>query len=266
MIKLMDGAMGTMIARRTQLPKYPELLNTAEAELISGIHREYAEAGSEYILAATFSSNGLRAEKAGYDLEENIAAAIENVRSAGAPKAGLDVTTLGELLEPYGELSEGEARRLFRQIARAGRGADFVCIETMSDAAEARIAAEAVKEETGLPVFVTFSFARGGRTLMGASPADVVRALDGAADAIGLNCSLGPVEALPLIREFRAATDLPLIAKPNAGMPDREGNYSLSPEDFAQAALALAEAGAEYLGGCCGTSPDFIRALKKRLG
>lgn len=264
MIKLLDGAMGTMIASRTKMPKFPETLNTAMPELVREIHREYVEAGSEYILAATFTSNGLRAAKAGYDLRENIAAAIRNARDARAPKVGLDVTTMGDFIEPYGDLTESEVRRLYREIASCAQGADYVALETMTELRETRIAAEELKS-TGLPLFVTMTFTRDGKTFTGASPADAVRELGELADAIGLNCSFGPVEALSVLREFREATELPLIAKPNAGMPDNEGKYSMSPEEFAEAAAALAEAGAEYIGGCCGTSPEYIRALRERL-
>ncbi len=261
---ILDGAMGTMIQSRVaDIPKYAELLNLTAPEVITGIHREYVEAGSEILCTNTFTCNSRRAKAAGYELDELVAAAIANARRAGDVKVALDVGPLGEFIEPYGELSEDEAREIFRALGRAAKGADMVYIETMADLREARIAAEELKAASGLPLFATFTFARAGKTITGAAPADAVREMGDLVDAIGLNCSLGPVEALPLVKEFRAATDKPVIAKANAGMPDSRGNYAMLPADFAEAAHALRDAGADYIGGCCGTTPEFIRAIKK---
>lgn len=264
---ILDGAMGTMIhAMVSDVPKYAETLNTIAPEAVTDIHRRYVAAGSEILCANTFTCNGLRAAKGGYDLKKTVAAAIENARRAGAARVALDIGPLGEFLEPYGELSEDKARKLFRELGEAGKAADIFYIETMADLREARIAAEELKEiDAAKPVFATFTFSRAGKTITGLSPAEAARAMGDICDAVGLNCSLGPVEALPLVYEFKDASSVPVIAKPNAGMPDSRGNYSLSPEDFAEAALKLKNAGAEYIGGCCGTSPEFISALKSVL-
>lgn len=263
---ILDGAMGTMIqATVPEIPKYAELLNLTAPEAVTAIHRKYVEAGSSILCTNTFTVNSHRAAAAGYDLNEMTAAAIANARRAGDVKVALDVGPLGEFIEPYGDLSEEEARAMFRALGKAAAGADLIYIETMADLTEARIAAEELKAASGLPLFITFTFARAGKTITGASPADVVRELGDLADAIGLNCSLGPVEALPLVKEFRAATHKPVIAKTNAGMPDIHGNYAMTAADFAAASVALRDAGADYLGGCCGTTPEFISALKAAL-
>ena len=263
---ILDGAMGTMIqATVPEVPKYAETLNLTAPEAITAIHRQYVQAGSQILCTNTFTCNSRRAKAGGYDLDEVVAAAIANARNAGDVRVGLDVGPLGEFIEPYGELSEAEARSIFRALGKAAKGADFVYIETMADLREARIAAEELKAASGLPLFATFTFARAGKTITGATPTDAVKAMEELVDAVGLNCSLGPVEALPLIKEFRAATDKPVIAKTNAGMPDIHGNYAMTPADFARAALALRDAGADYLGGCCGTTPEFIKAIKERL-
>ena len=260
---ILDGAMGTMLqASVPEMPKYPETINLTAPEAVTAIQRRYVEAGSEILCTNTFTCNSRRAKKAGYDLDEVVAAAIGNARRAGNARVALDVGPLGEFLEPYGELSEAEAREIFRALGNAGRAADLFYIETMADLREARIAAEELRAAADKPVFATFTFARGGKTMTGASPRDAVREMGDICAAVGLNCSLGPVEALPLVREFAEHSPVPVIAKPNAGMPDSAGHYSMSPADFAAAAKELRAAGAAYIGGCCGTTPDFIAALR----
>lgn len=268
-MKILDGAMGTMIqALVSDVPKYAETLNTLAPEAIRDIHRRYVEAGSEILCTNTFTCNGLKAAAGKYDLKKTVAAAIENARRA-APAGvavALDVGPLGEFLEPYGNLSEAEARRLFRELGEAGMAADLFYIETMADLREARLAAESLREaDADTPIFATFTFSRAGKTITGLTPAEAARGMDDICAAVGINCSLGPVEALELVCEFKAASSVPIIAKPNAGMPDSRGQYSLSPKAFAEAAIKLRDAGAEYIGGCCGTDPSFISALKSVL-
>lgn len=263
---ILDGGMGTMLqARARELPKYAETVNLTEPEAVTAIHREYAEAGSEIIVANTFSCTALRAERGNYDLGAVVRAAIRNAKAAGAARVALDVGPLGDFLEPYGELTEAEARASFRALAEAGREADLWYIETMDDPRQALLAAEELLAAADKPLFATFTFARGGRTITGATSADCARVMGPVCTALGLNCSLGPVEALPLVEAFRAASDKPLIAKPNAGMPGPDGRYSMSPAAFAAAMLPLRAAGADLLGGCCGTTPAFIAALKEAL-
>ena len=270
---LLDGAMGTMLHKAGLKPgELPELLNLTSPERIRDIHRAYIEAGSRVIYANTFGANRLKLEKRGIDTAEVVRAGIRAAREAAGNSGclvALDVGPLGTLLEPLGTLPFETACGIFAEImaAGAGAGADLVVIETMSDLYEAKAALLAAKEQTKLPVFVTMSFEASGRTFTGCSIPAMAHTLESlGADAIGINCSLGPEEMLPLIRQMRAHTTLPLIAKPNAGLPDPvTGAYLVDEVRFSAAVGALAESGAEILGGCCGTTPDYVRALKETM-
>ena len=272
-ILILDGAMGTVLQQRGLAPGgVPELLNLTEPELLASIYREYVEAGSQVVYANTFGANGRKLAGTGHTVEEIVSAAIRLAKDAVAGTGALvalDVGPLGELLEPMGSLPFERAYDLFREMMEAGAaaGADLVVIETMTDLYEAKAALLAAKEHTALPVFVTMSFEERGRTFTGCTPAAMARTLEGlGADAIGLNCSLGPDRLLPILKEVCANTRLPVIAKPNAGLPDPvDGHYDMGPEAFAAAVLPCLEAGVTIFGGCCGTSPDYIRALKQVL-
>ena len=265
----LDGAMGTMLQGKGLQPgERPELLCLTHPDWIRDIHRAYVEAGSQMIYANTFGANALKMAGTGHTVAEVIAAAVGVARSAAGDAAlvALDMGPLGELLEPLGTLRFEDAYNLFAEMARAGEaaGADLVAIETMTDLYEARAALLAVKENTFLPAFVTMSFDETGRTFTGCTAEAMARTLEGlGADAVGVNCSLGPDRLLPVVREVCRATRLPVIVKPNAGLPDPvDGHYSLSPEEFSSAMREMAQLGATLLGGCCGTSPDYIRALR----
>lgn len=269
---LLDGAMGTELQKRGMKPgELSELLAFSHPEWILDIHRSYLAAGSRVIYANTFGANRRKLQKSGRTPREVIAAAVALARRAAAEypgaKVGLDVGPIGALLEPLGSLSFEEACDLFAEMARAGQeaGADLIAIETMTDLYEAKAALLAAKEQTGLPVLMSMSFDASGRTFTGCAAASMARTLEGlGADAVGLNCSLGPRELLPLIREIRRHTRLPVIAKPNAGLPDPvTGEYDLSAADFCAGMLDLIDAGASLIGGCCGTGPEYIRALKE---
>ncbi|MBR5471972.1 MAG: homocysteine S-methyltransferase family protein [Oscillibacter sp.] len=268
----LDGAMGTVLQQRGLTPGgLPELLNLTDPQLLSSIYCEYIDAGSQVVYANTFGANSLKLAKAGHTVDEVISAAISIAKDAAAGRAmvALDIGPLGQLLEPMGSLTFEQAYDLFREIAEAGAkaGADLAVIETMTDLYEAKAALLAVKENTDLPVFVTMSFEQNGRTFTGCTAASMARTLEGlGADAIGLNCSLGPDLLVPILKELCENTRLPVIAKPNAGLPDPvSGHYDMGPEDFAQALLPCLEAGVTIFGGCCGTSPDYIRQLRKVL-
>ena len=269
-IMYLDGAMGTMLQEKGLQPgERPELLCLTHPDWICGIHRAYVDAGSQVIYANTFGANALKLAGTGHTVEEVIAAAVGVARSAAGDAAlvALDMGPLGELLEPLGTLRFEDAYDLFAEMARAGEaaGADLVAIETMTDLYEARAALLAVKENTALPALVTMSFDETGRTFTGCTAEAMARTLEGlGADAVGVNCSLGPDRLLPVVQEVCRATRLPVIVKPNAGLPDPvDGHYSLSPEEFASAMREMVQLGATLLGGCCGTSPDYIRALRK---
>lgn len=270
---ILDGAMGTVLQQRGLTPGgVPELLNLTDPELVAGVYRSYVEAGSQVVYANTFGANAHKLSRTGHSVEEIITAAIsaakDAVRETGT-KVALDIGPLGELLEPLGTLSFEDAYDLFKEMAVAGEkaGADLAVIETMTDLYEAKAALLAVKENTSLPVFVTMSFEPGGRTFTGCTIPSMAHTLEGlGADAIGLNCSAGPDLLLPLLQELCRHTSLPVIAKPNAGLPDPvDGHYDMRPEDFAQAVLPCLDAGVTIFGGCCGTSPDYIRALTNAL-
>jgi len=268
-LTFLDGAMGTMLQQSGLQPgDTPELLALTSPELLSGIHRQYVNAGAEVIYANTFGANRRKLAKHGVTVEEVVLSAIRAAQNAcvGTPaKVALDIGPLGELLEPLGTLPFEAAVDMFAEIVRAGvkAGADLIAIETMTDLQEARAALLAAKENSSLPIIVTMSFEAGGRTFTGCTAASMAATLTAlGADAIGVNCSLGPTQLLPILQEICANTHLPVIAKPNAGLPDpADGHYDLSPEEFAQAMTEAIAAGVSVVGGCCGTSPDYIRAL-----
>lgn len=266
---LLDGGMGTMLQSLGLKPgECPELLNLTHPEWIAGVHRAYAAAGSRVIYANTFGANALKLASTGYTVEDVIRAGVAIAREAAGAEAlvAVDMGPLGALLEPMGSLGFEDAYNLFAEMARAGEraGADLAVIETMTDLYEAKAALLAVKEQTSLPAFVTMSFDETGRTFTGCTVPSMARTLEGlGADAIGLNCSVGPKQLAPLVREMCRHTRLPVIAKPNAGLPDPvDGHYDLTPGAFAKAMQDVVAAGASIVGGCCGTTPETIRALR----
>ncbi len=262
--------MGTMLQRGGMKPgELSEMLCLTRPELIQSIHRAYIDAGSQVIYTNTFGANRKKLRNTGRSVAEVIGAAFRCARAAASGtdvKIGLDVGPIGELLEPMGTLTFEEAYDLFAEMMDAGRaaGADLIAIETMTDLYETKAALLAARERTNLPVFVTMTFDQSGRTFTGCTVASMARTLTAlGADAIGVNCSLGPKELGQIIRELRANTPLPVIAKPNAGLPDPvDGHYDLTAQEFAAAMLPLIDAGASVIGGCCGTDPTYIAALK----
>ncbi len=271
-IVLLDGAMGTVLQQKGLPPGgKPELLALTDPALLLSVHREYVDAGSKIIYANTFGASAPKLARTGHTVAEVVPAAVAVAKEAAGRSAAvaLDIGPLGELLEPMGTLSFEKAYEYFREIALAGAaaGADLAVIETMTDLYEAKAALLAVKENTALPVFVTMSFEESGRTFTGCTVASMARTLEGlGADAIGLNCSLGPDLLAPLLKELCENTRLPVIAKPNAGLPDPvTGLYDMSPEAFAAALTPSLDAGVTIFGGCCGTSPAYIEALNKAL-
>ena len=272
-IVLLDGAMGTVLQQRGLPPGgKPELLNFTDPELLRSIYREYIAAGSQILCANTFGASTPKLAGTGRTVDEVVSAAVAIAREAAAGtdvKVSLDVGPLGELLEPMGSLTFEGAYGYFQEIALAGEraGADLVSIETMTDLYEAKAALLAVKENTRLPVFVTMSFEADGRTFTGCTLSSMARTLEGlGADAIGLNCSLGPDKLAPFLAELCACTRLPVIAKPNAGLPDPvTGRYGMGPEEFAAALLPCLEAGVTIFGGCCGTTPAHIKTMADAL-
>ena len=272
-LTFLDGAMGTMLQQSGMKPgQAPELVALNNPDMLTAIHRQYIEAGADVVYANTFGANRRKLEKLGVTVEEVVLASVTAAKKACEgtnAKVALDVGPLGELLEPLGSLPFEAAEEMFAEIIRAGvkAGADLIAIETMTDLQEARAALIAAKENSALPVLVTMSFEESGRTFTGCTAASMAATLTGlGADAIGVNCSLGPTQLLPILREIGEISPLPIIAKPNAGLPDPvDGHYDLSTAEFAEAMAEAVKAGVSVVGGCCGTNPEYIRALHARV-
>ena len=269
---LLDGGMGTMLQQAgLPLGELPESWNITHPEIVTGIHRRYAEAGSQVLYANTFGANRRKAASSGYTVEELVTAGVRCAKEAagGRAQVALDVGPIGQLMEPLGPMSFEEAYEIFREIVTAGAaaGADRIVFETMSDLQELRAGILAAKENCGLPVWATMTFEASGRTFLGTTVSAMALTLQGlGVEALGFNCSLGPAELLPLVRELRSWTALPLILKPNAGLPDpATGAYGMTPEDFADQLREALPYGVKAIGGCCGTNPDFICRLQPLL-
>lgn len=271
-----DGAMGTMLQKNgMKSGEIPELLNLTRPELLTQIHSEYLEAGADIITTNTFGANPLKSDEIGASLELVIASAIElakkECKKYSTPEkprfVAFDMGPTGHLMEPMGDLSFDDCYSQYSKIAKLAEkcGADLIIIETMSDTYEAKAALLAVKENTNLPVFLTMTFDETGKTLTGAD-IDVVSAMfEGLrVDCLGVNCGLGPKQIAKLMERFAELSSIPIMAQPNAGLPkvvDGKTVYDVHPDDFAEDCLAIAKMGASVLGGCCGTTPDYIRAL-----
>ena len=265
-----DGAMGTMLqAHGLKAGAFPETYNLTHPDVVLAIHKAYVAAGSDVVTANTFGANPFKMK--GLDVKEIITRGVEIAKASGAKKVALDVSSHGALLEPNGTLSFDEAYENYKFIMQTGEkaGADLILIETMSDLLETKCALLAAKENTSLPVFVTMTYMEDGRTFLGTDPVTATVTLCAlGADAVGVNCSLGAKDMLPVIREICAYATCPVIVQPNAGLPKiKEGMtvYEDTPDIFSAAMKDIASLGAAILGGCCGTTPDHIRALKAAL-
>lgn len=267
----LDGGMGTMLQKAgLKTGQNPETLNIQQPEVVKGVHSAYFAAGSQIVYTNTFGANAHKLARTGYSVEEVVTAAVKIAREAAEPyggMVGLDIGPLGELLEPMGMLSFDDAYELFAEQVRAGvkAGVDMIAIETMTDLYEAKAALLAVKENSDLPVFVTMSFEQDGRTFTGTSISAMALTMEGlGADAIGINCSLGPIQIYDIVKKLVPWTSLPIIVKPNAGLPvtkDGVTTYDITPEQFGQEMAKFLDLGVTIMGGCCGTNPDYIRSL-----
>ncbi len=270
---LFDGGMGTLVqaAGLHTIHEVPDLLNLTHPEAIVAIQRQYVEAGADCITTNTFSANRLKLASTDATVAEVYAAAAANARAAGAPLVAGDIGPTGALLEPLGTLSFDEAFDIFAEQARAAEtaGCDLIVVETMADLLEAKAAVLAAVESTTLPVFATMTFGEDGRTFLGTTPAIAATTLSAlGASAVGLNCSLGPVELAPLVEELAPHNRALVMAQPNAGLPriqDGETVFDVGPDEFARAMEAILDAGATVVGGCCGTTPAHIAALSALL-
>lgn len=271
-----DGGMGTLLQEKGLAPgELPETWNLEHPEVIREIHRRYIEAGSDIVLTNTFGANALKFHDERCSLKEIVESAIDHVkaaiREAGDDRriyTALDVGPTGKLLKPMGDLDFETAYEAFREVMVIAEkaGADLIHIETMSDTYELKAAVLAAKENTSLPVFATAIFDERRKLLTGADVPSVVALLEGLrVDALGINCGMGPEQMLPVLEEMLRYSSLPVIVKPNAGLPQqRDGRtcYDVLPEEFAYLMKRITNMGASVIGGCCGTTPEHIRAMK----
>lgn len=268
---LLDGAMGTMLlAEGLQLGDSSEVFAVNHPDILKSIHSRYINAGADIIYACTFGANRFKLSHP-YTPTQVITQAITIAKEVADGRAliALDIGSVGELLEPAGTLKFADAYAAFAEMMIAGEaaGADVIVIETMTDLAELKAAVLAAKENTNLPIVCSMTFDKNLRTFNGCSAEAMAITLSALkVDAIGVNCSPGPLGILPIIREIARHTNLPLLVKANAGLPDpKTGAYNLSPTDFAAQMCDFADWGVKLLGGCCGTTPEYIAALKQEL-
>lgn len=269
----LDGGMGTLLQAEGLAPgELPETWNIEHPEKVEAIHRRYYEAGSDVVLANTFGANVCKFHDDRYTVEEVIRAGIANAKRAGEQigketYVALDMGPTGKLLKPMGDLDFDDAYEAFAEAVRYGEkyGADLIHIETMSDTYEVKAAILAAKENSSLPVFVTMIFDERGKLLTGGDVPSVVAMLEGLrVDALGLNCGLGPKQMLPILNDLRRYTSLPIIVKPNAGLPKQKNGetyYDVEPDEFARIMQEVVKEGACVIGGCCGTTPEHIKEL-----
>ena len=279
-----DGGTGTYLqAHGLQPGELPEGWNLTHPEVLIAMHRSFLEAGSNILLTNTFGANAGKLQGTDWDLEALVAAGVANAKEAVRrhqqeyPQdkrplfVSLDIGPSGHLMKPYGDLSFEMAYEWFAQVARVGEkaGADLITIETMSDTYEVKAALLAAKENTSLPVFVTMVYDQSGRLLTGGEIPGTAALLEGlGADAIGINCGLGPYQMEVLVDQLASATSLPIIVNPNAGLPRTEGGktvYDIEPKEFGSVMERIAAKGAWVLGGCCGTTDAYIRATVEQM-
>lgn len=270
---ILDGGMGTLLQAAGLKPgEHPELWCITRPEIVTGIHRAYFEAGSHLVCTNTFGANCLKFDDS--TLREMIFAGVKCARDAAEGKedrfVALDVGPTGKLLAPTGTLPFEDAVEIFAKTVRLGveAGVDAILIETMTDSYETKAALLAAKENSDLPVLVTNAYGSDGKLMTGATPAAMVAMLEGmGVCALGANCSLGPKQLVGVAKELLEHASVPVILKPNAGLPAvREGKtvYDVTPEDFAEELAELVKAGVRLAGGCCGTTPAYIAALTEK--
>ena len=272
----LDGGMGTLLQARGLTPgEQPERWNLTHPEIIQAIHRDYFDAGSNVVCTNTFGANCLKFSEA--ELEAIIRTAVDNAKAARDASLGnqrkfiaLDIGPTGKLLKPLGDLDFEDAVEVFAKTVRIGAacGVDLILIETMNDSYETKAALLAAKENCDLPVLVSNAYGEDGKLMTGATPSAMAALLEGmGADAIGANCSLGPDQLRGVMEELLSCASVPVILKPNAGLPkvvDGVTVYDVDPGSFAKSVTELVKAGVRVIGGCCGTTPEYIRALTEK--
>ena len=274
-ILIFDGAMGTMLQKEgLPIGDNPEIFGIKNPHKLLKIHKKYLEAGSNVLTTNTFGCNELKVNKLGYTVEEVIDRAVSIAKQAieesdkSKPRfVALDIGPIGEMLEPMGTLSFDRAYEIFkRQVIQGEKsGADLIIIETMMDLYEAKAAVLAAKENTNLPVICTMTFDENGRSFTGCLPEAMVATIEGlGVDALGVNCSLGPKQLLPIVKTITELANVPVIVQANAGLPViKEGQavYEMNDEEFFQGVKDFVDLGVSIIGGCCGTNETFIKKI-----
>lgn len=271
-ILIFDGAMGTML-QAAGLPTggLPELYNLTNPDIVKNIHKAYVDAGADIITTNTFQANEFKLKDSGHTVEEIIESGIMLAKASGAKYTALDIGPLGQLMKPMGTLDFDTAYNAFARQIRVGvkAGADVILLETMSDILEIKAAVLAVRELCDLPVFVSMTYQSDGRTFVGCDPQTAAITFSALrVDALGVNCSLGPKELGATVDELLKYSSVPVLVQPNAGLPQiRNGQtvYDVSPDEYADYVTEFAAKGAAVLGGCCGTTPEYIKAVTDRL-
>ncbi|MCR5790360.1 MAG: homocysteine S-methyltransferase family protein, partial [Lachnospiraceae bacterium] len=272
----LDGGFGTLLqAKGLPAGELPERWNVSHPEEVTAIHRAYYEAGSNIVFTNTFGANSLKFDDK--ELAAVVYAAVENAKKARETSGGtqekfiaLDISSAGKLLKPYGDLDFEEAVAIYGKTIRLGAaaGVDLVFVETMSDSLDTKAAVLAAKENCDLPVFASNAYGADGKLLTGASPSAMVAMLEGLkVDALGINCSLGPRQMKGIVEEYLKKASLPVILKPNAGLPRQENGktiYDISEEEFSELVADYTASGVRLIGGCCGTTPSYIEKLVKK--
>ncbi len=267
-----DGAMGTMLqSRGLKLREIPEILSLTQPELIRSVHREYLNAGADFITANTFGANRFKLANSGHSVSEIIKAGLTLAREithGTHAHVALDIGSTGRVMYPSGDASFDEIYDAVAEMVIAGKNlADVILLETFTDLHELKAAVLAARENSELPVFATMSFEESGRTFFGASVEAMTATLEGLGiDALGVNCSLGPAQLLPIVERLCKCSHIPVMVQPNAGLPvmrDGVSHYDVTPDEFAEISVKFAEFGVNILGGCCGTTPQHIALMKR---
>ncbi|WP_027308502.1 homocysteine S-methyltransferase family protein [Caloramator sp. ALD01] len=268
-VMLLDGAMGTMVQKyKRKRDIVPDILNIIEGDLIKKIHSEYVDAGCDAVLTNTFRSNRLSMEECGFDFKEVIKRGIDIARSASKDLlVAQDIGPIGKLIEPKGPISKEQAFEIYREQIKIGKeeGVDFILIETMYDIEELDIALNAA-DYFNIPVFASMTFNKEGSTFLGYTAYDMIKTVEKhRVVAVGANCSTGPFDMINIAQEILKSTNIPVLVKPNAGIPkeiDGDLVYDVDEDEFAKYILSMIDIGVKVVGGCCGTTPSYIKRIR----
>lgn len=274
--RFFDGAMGTVLqGKGLKLGEIPELFNFTHSDLIEEVHLAYLEAGADYVTTNTFGANHYKITETSYTVEEVITKAVSLAKNAvtraGRGRVVLDIGSTGKLIEPVGDITFEEAYEVFKEQVIAGEkaGADLILFETFTDLYELKAGVLAAKENTQLPIYCTMTFEANGRTFFGTSIESMVLTLEAlGVDALGVNCSLGPKELVPIVEKMVSLASIPVLVQPNAGLPTMENGkarYNITAEEFTQYMAYFAKIGVSILGGCCGTDESYIKKVVEKV-